>query len=258
MKSKLFFLLFVGIGVAEIFAQTTTVQGKITNVEEVEGIHILNNSSRSNSITDEFGNFSIQAKEKDTLIFSSVHYLPKKVEITEDIIERGIVVVTLEKLINQLDEVFLGSRLTGDIANDIKNIKVKEKVDFWTLGIPGFQGEPEEKIVPAYTLYAPTAINVEALYNHVSGYYKMLRTKRKWEAENNTVARILHQYDEAFLMKSYRIPEDKIYDFLLFCIETSTLQDDFNRENYGIVLAIFKEKAPVYISRLESAVRKKE
>lgn len=251
-------MFFVFFGIAEIFSQTTTLQGKITNLEEIEGIHVLNNNSRNNSVTDAFGNFSIRAKVNDTLVFSSVHYFPKKVEVTETIIERGVVVVTLEKLINQLDEVFLGSRLTGDLEKDVKNIKVKKRIDFDSLGIPGFKGEPEEKIVPAYTLYAPTAVNVEALYNHISGYYRKLRIQRKWEAENTTVAKILYQYDEDFFFDSYKIPSNKTYDFILFCIETSTLQSDFNKENHGIVLAIFEEKASEYISRLEITTQKKE
>ena len=83
---------------AEITAQQISLQGKITNLEEIEGIHVLNTSSRYNSVTDAFGNFSISAKPLDTLLFSSVHYAPEKIVITPEIIERGIVVITLEKV----------------------------------------------------------------------------------------------------------------------------------------------------------------
>ncbi len=259
MKSSLCLLLFAFFSFAELSAQNTKLQGKITNQEDVEGIHVLNNNSRNNTVTDAFGNFSIGAKVTDTLVFSSVNYLPKQIEITETLLERGIVVVTLDKLINQLDEVFLGSRLSGNLEKDVKNIPVKEKVDFWTLGIPGFQGEPEEKISKVIPYgFIPTAVNIEGVYKHLTGYYKKLKLKRKWEAENNTVARILYEYDEVFLLESYKIPTDKNYDFLLFCLETTTLQADFNRENYNMVLEIFKEKAPEYISRLETTTEKKE
>lgn len=259
MKTRLFFIFFTTFCFAEIFAQTTTLQGKITNLEDIEGIHILNNNSRNNSVTDAFGNFSIRAKENDTLVFSSVHYLPKKIEVTEIIIERGIVVVTLDRLINQLDEVFLGSRLTGDLENDVKNIKVKKKIDFDSLGIPGFKGKPQEKIPPLIgQTIGLTHVNVEALYKHITGFYKTLRTKRKWEAENNTVARILYKYDEDFFLKSFAIPADKTYDFILFCMETTSLQTNFNRENHGIVLDIFETKAPEYVSRIATPSEKKE
>jgi hypothetical protein len=259
MKNRLSFLLFILFCFAEIGAQTTKLQGKITNQEDVEGIHVLNNRSRSNSVTDAFGNFSIMAKVNDTLVFSSVHYLPKKIEVTNTVLESGIVVVTLDTLINQLDEVFLGSTLTGDLETDIKNIPVVEKIDFWNLGIPGFQGEPEEKIptVIGQTI-GPTRVNIEALYKHLSGYYKKLKIKRKWEAQNNTAARILYKYNEDFFLQSYKIPEDKLYEFILFCIDTTTLQSDFNRKNYGRVLDIFKENAADYVLRLETIGEKKE
>lgn len=259
MKNRFYFLLVSLFCFAEIFAQTTKLQGKITNQEEIEGIHILNNNSRNNTVIDAFGNFSINAKEQDTLVFSSVNYLPKKVGVTEAMIEKRIIVVTLDKLINQLDEVFLGSRLTGDLGRDVKNIKIKKKIDFDSLGIPGFKGEPQEKIptVIGQTI-GPTFINIDALYNHISGYYRKLRIQRKWQTENNTVARILYQYDEAFFLETYKIPKDKTYDFLLFCIDTTSLQTNFNRENYGIVLDIFKEQAAEYVSRIANNSEKKE
>ena len=259
MKTNLTIVFCVFFIAAKIAAQTTTLQGKVTNLEDIEGIHVLNNNSRNNSVTDAFGNFSIRAKVSDTLVFSSVHYLPQKVEVTQAIVESGIVVVTLEKLVNQLDEVFLGSNLSGDLTKDTEGIKVERPINFFDLGIPGFQGEPEEKIptVLGQTI-GPTHVDFEALYKHLSGYYKKLKIKRKWEAQNNTVARILYAFDEDFLEEAYEIPKDRTYDFILFCIETTSLQKDFNNENNGIVQDIFKEQASIYVSRLQTETTKRE
>ncbi|QIE60465.1 carboxypeptidase-like regulatory domain-containing protein [Rasiella rasia] len=245
--------------VVQVAGQEVSLQGKITNLEDIEGIHVLNTTSRYNAVTDAFGNFSITAKPLDTLLFSSVHYLPKKVEISEEIQERGIIVITLEKLINELDEVFLGSKLTGDLDQDIKNINVKKTINFKDVGIPGFEGEPEEKIptVIGQTI-GPTHINIDALYKHISGYYKKLRIQRKWEAENQTVASILYKYDETFFERAYGIPKDRTYDFLLFCIETSTLQADFRKQGHARVLGIFKKQAAVYLERIDLPSEKKE
>ena len=245
--------------VTEISAQQKELQGKITNLQEVEGIHVLNTTSRYNSVTDAFGNFTITAKNLDTLVFSSVHYVPEKVVVTPEIFERGIVVVTLEKVINELDEVFIGSRLSGDLALDVKNIKVKKKIDFDSLGIPGYKGEPKEHIPTLIgQTIGPTHVNIEALYNHISGYYKMLRKKRKWEAENKTVAAIMYMYDETFFEEAYEVPNTRTYDFLLFCIETTTLQTEFKRQRSAKVLEIFESQAAVYLSRLDADAKKKE
>ena len=237
-----------------ILAQQKELQGKVTNLDEVEGIHVLNANSRFNTITDEFGNFTISAKVTDTIVFSSVHYVAKKIPVTENIFESGILIVTLFKVINELDEVFLGTRLTGDLSLDVKNTEVKAPINFNDVGIPGFLGEPEEKIPTLIgQTIGPTHINVEALYNYISGYYKMLRTQRKWESENNTVAVILYKYDEEFFERSYGVPKNRTFDFLLFCLETTTLESDFYKNNHGRVLAVFEEKAALYVSRIEEA-----
>ncbi len=259
MNNTLFVLIGMFLFIFETSAQQKELQGKITNPEEVEGIHVLNTTSRYNSVTDVFGNFSISAKPLDTLIFSSVHFVPEKVVVTEEIHERGILVVTLSKLVNELDEVFLGPKLSGDLERDVKNIKVKKKIDFDSLGIPGFKGEPEEKIPTLIgQTIGPTHVNIDALYKHLTGYYKMLRTKRKWESENKAVAHILYKYDENFFEKAYGIPQDRTYDFLLFCMETSTLAIEFRNESYARVLDIFERQSKTYLSRIQEPIEKKE
>lgn len=59
-------------------AQREQIQGAISNKTDVEGIHVMNLTSRYNTVTGVHGNFSIAVKEQDTLLFSSVSYVPKK------------------------------------------------------------------------------------------------------------------------------------------------------------------------------------
>ncbi len=125
-KQYLFIILFLPALVLSQKADKIVLQGKITNEKDVEGIHIMNTSSRYNSVTDEYGNFAITVKINDTLVFSSVHYAPERVEVTSEIIEKGLLIITLTELINELDEVFLGPNLTGILKADIEKIPVKD------------------------------------------------------------------------------------------------------------------------------------
>lgn len=231
-------------------AQSKVLHGKITNEKDVEGIHILNTTSRFNTITNENGHFSIHVNREDTIIFSSVSYVPEKLVVSEEIFEKGVLTLKLSELINELDEVFLGPNLSGNIASDVQNIKTEKKLNFDDVGIPGFKGEGEERIVPVAIAFFPTNVNLEAIYKYASGYYKKLKLKRKWEGQNNSVALILHQYSGRFFEEAYQIPENRVYDFVLFCIETSTLQHDFKKENFSEVLKIFKTKSEEYSARL--------
>ena len=234
----------------QLVAQEKQLQGKITNVSDIEGIHILNSSSLFNTITDETGHFSIKVKLLDTLVFSSIKYMPEKVVVSKAIFEKGILSVELTELLNELDEVFLKPNLYGNISADLKKIKTETPINFDDVGIPGFKGIPEEKIMPIYQVITPTSIQIEELYKHISGYYKNLKTRRKWEYENNAVTQILNYYTISFFTTTYGIPENRVYDFLLFCAETTQIESDFKKEKYGSVLIILDEKAKIYTERI--------
>ncbi len=233
-------------------SQQINLLGKITNDFDVEGIHILNKTSKFNTVTNENGEFSIRVQLLDTILFSSVKYELQELIITDEIYNQESIQIELSELVNELDEVLIGNTLTGNLATDLKNIKVDETFNFDDVGIPGFKGKPQEKIVPLAAAAFPLSVNIEALYKHIGGYYKKLRIKRKWTHENVTVAMIIDFYGLPFFKDAYNVPNNRVYDFLLFCIETTTLQSDFNRQNFAGVLEVFKIKSNLYVSRIES------
>ncbi|MEL6810917.1 MAG: hypothetical protein AAFP76_06240 [Bacteroidota bacterium] len=226
-------------------AQEKRLEGKISNTKDVEGIHILNTSSRFNSVTNAQGAFFITVRPLDTLLISSVTYIPEQVVISKEIYEKGFLTLTLKDLVNELDEVYLGPKLSGNLEQDIKSIEVEDQINFDDLGIPGFKGKPEEKISPVVPVI-PLAVDLEGLYKHLSGYYRKLKLKRKWEAQNVTVAHIINRYTAAFFEESYEIPPERLYDFLLFCVETSSLQKDYETEKFNLVLETFASKGKEY------------
>lgn len=233
-------------------SQKIDLQGKFINDFDVEGIHVLNKTSKYNTVTNENGEFTIRVNLLDTLLFSSVKYELKEIVITDEIYNQKSIHIKLNELVNELDEVMIGNTLTGNLSTDLKNIKVDKTFNFDDVGIPGFKGIPEEKIVPLAIAAIPLSVNIEALYKHIGGYYKKLRIKRKWTHENVTVAMIIDYYGLPFFKDAYNVPNNRLYDFLLFCMETTTLQSDFNRQNFAGVLEIFKIKSKLYVSRIES------
>ena len=252
--SLVFFLTTVSM--YSLLGQEKTIIGTITNTVDVEGIHILNTTSRFNTVTTANGEFRILVRPLDTLLVSSVSYVPEKIIITQQAYNEGKLSITLEPLVNELDEVFLGPKLTGNLEQDIKTIKTEKSLNFDDVGIPGFKGVPEEKIPHLLgQVITPTAINIEGLYKYLNGYYKKLRIQRKWQNENVMVSKVLAKYGSAFFWESYQIPEERVYDFLLFCIETSSLQSDFKKGNFASIFQIFSEKGREYSNRIS---KKKE
>ena len=111
-------------------SQQINLHVKITNDFDVEGIHILNKTSKYNTVTNEFGEFAIRVQLLDTIIFSSVKYEIKELIITDAIYNKKSINIKLNELVNKLDEVLIGNTLTGNLSTDLKNIKVDETFNF--------------------------------------------------------------------------------------------------------------------------------
>jgi len=250
MKIKLSLVLFCFSFPLFVLGQQISITGKITNNFDVEGIHILNQTSKYNAVTNQFGEFSIRAQLRDTLLISSVNFELQQFVISEEVMTLRTIKITLIEIINELDEVLIGNTLTGNFAYDIKNINTEKDIDFDDVGIPGFKGIPQERIVHPVEAFFPTNVNIEAVYKYISGYYKKLKIKRKWTSENTVVVEIINYYGLPFFEDAYRLPQDRVYDFMLFCIETSTIQSDFKRQNFAGVLTIFQTNSEIYISRI--------
>ncbi len=251
LKNNHWYFLLIFFVMSTVYSQEKELIGQITNTVDVEGIHIVNQSSRFNAVTNKEGVFTITAKVNDTLLVSSITYVPQRVIVSETFYTQGKLTITLDPIVNELAEVKVGNQLTGNIKTDLQNIKTEKILQFDDVGIPGFKGEPEEKIVPVIQAINLTVIDVEAIYKHLSGYYKTLRTKRKWESENQTVDGIINFYGVDFFLEAFKIPENKLNDFLLFCIETETIEQDFKKENYSLVTLVLEKKAKIYYERLQ-------
>lgn len=249
-KASFFSVLFLCFFTAST-AQIIWLEGRVINPDEVENIHVLNTTSRYNAITDQEGKFTIQAKRYDTLVFSGIKYFSKKVVVTDKMYAQKHLTVSLIILLNELDEVFLGNTLSGDLLKDVGAINTNKNFNFDDVGIPGFKGKPQEKIPDLVgQVITPLFVDVEALYKHITGYYKALKKMRKWRSEDYIATEILTYYTASFFLDAYGVPENRTYDFIMLCIETSAIEKDFKIKNYNGVLTIFKEKFPDYVYQL--------
>jgi len=84
---------------------------------------VFNEAFQKYTITDEYGNFEISVNVNDVIAFSGIQYELKTILITEEDIENSFLEVLLIEKVNELDEVFIGYQLTGDLSIDAKHIK---------------------------------------------------------------------------------------------------------------------------------------
>ncbi|MEL0274519.1 MAG: hypothetical protein VW943_01160 [Flavobacteriaceae bacterium] len=239
------FTLFCGIIKAQDYK---LLNGKIFHPNLiVAGIHVINADRGLAEITDIDGNFEISVAIGEELIFSGVQYKKRALIITPEIFALEEITVYLEAFINELDEVVVKPHnLSGSLSSDLNN--VKEQIIFVDVGIPGYKGVRKEKIVSGKSLILSTlllpisgGINIDALYKHLSGYYKKLKKRRKLDAQFETVFSIIKFYGVYFFEENYALKQEEVYDFVLGCSENSQLIDYYKKDMHEQVVQAFEE-----------------
>jgi hypothetical protein len=119
-------LLFV---TSVTFSQEKELIGSVTNPTDVAGIHIQNITSKYNSVTHNDGAFKIKAAINDTLLVTSVTYLPKRVIVSKTEYVSANLSITLEEVVNELDEVKLGNQLSKEDREQLNKVKEELKDD---------------------------------------------------------------------------------------------------------------------------------
>ena len=171
MTKRLLFFFF--IFPILVFSQNDTlIRGKVVSESSLlEGIHVINLSSKLGVVTDSRGYFQIQVRISDTLQFSAVNLKATRYVMQKSDFFNDLLLVRMESLITELEEVAI---------INYKNINAV------ALGIvPANQKTytpAERKLAAAgdFKWYSPLLIplggmSVDGLINSISGRTNMLK-----------------------------------------------------------------------------------
>ena len=207
----------------------------------ISNIHVINTSRGNAEVTDINGLFEISVSIGEKLVFSSIQYEKYELIITENIFSSKEITIYLKGFVNELDEVIVTNNyLTGNLKFDLLESGLKEKQNFDDFGIPGFKGERQEKIQNTTQLLlglgTSMQIDVEAVYKHISGYYKRLKKRRSLESKFVSIFSIIKFYGLIFFIENYNIGDNQVYDFILGCSENSDIIYYFNQDLHQKVI----------------------
>jgi hypothetical protein len=229
VKIILSFIIVSSLAVWKMQAQKVEISGKIISDGELEGIHVINKTSYRYSTTDQNGLFTIVGKLSDSLYFSSIQNIPKTIVLNAQHISSKSITVSLSESINALDEVTVGTILTGDLNSDITNSDVDRPIDFYDLGIPGYTG-PRLNLVErrlfeadAGPLVIGLGLNFSKLLNMISGRTKILKEYVKLDNDKQTIQRIKDVVGPLFFTTN-ELKEDKHMEFYYFCADAPDFQ----------------------------------
>ena len=204
MKFKLliFFLIFQVISFAQ---DRIPIKGRLIyrNVNVVAA-NVVNITAQINTITDGEGAFEIPVKTGDEVVFSSVQYMIRTVEITPDIIQKNRLVITVNEKINALEEVVI----TPDDAEKFLNLKEEE--------FKGFDYERDKSTRLENTIVRQGQLNNGLnLINVAKLIAKIVSNKTEEEKRNLKPSEVLsYVFDISFFKSDLELRDDQIVGFL--------------------------------------------
>ena len=204
MKFKLliFFLIFQVIAFAQ---DRIPIKGRLIyrNVNVVAA-NVVNITAQINTITDGEGAFEIPVKTGDEVVFSSVQYMIRTVEITPEIIQKNRLIITVNEKINALEEVVI----TPDDAEKFLNLKEEE--------FKGFDYERDKSTRLENTIVRQGQLNNGLnLINVAKLIAKIVNNKTEEEKRNLKPSEVLsYVFDISFFKSDLELRDDQIVGFL--------------------------------------------
>lgn len=204
MKFKLliFFLIFQVIAFAQ---DRIPIKGRLIyrNVNVVAA-NVVNITAQINTITDGEGAFEIPVKTGDEVVFSSVQYMIRTVEITPEIIQKNRLIITVNEKINALEEVVI----TPDDAEKFLNLKEEE--------FKGFDYERDKSTRLENTIVRQGQLNNGLnLINVAKLIARIVSNKTEEEKRNLKPSEVLsYVFDISFFKSDLELRDDQIVGFL--------------------------------------------
>ncbi len=210
---RIFLTFFLLLATNFIFSQDdyrTWIKGKVLykNVN-VGSANVINNTSQQATTTNDDGEFEIEVKLNDKLIFSSVQYQIRELNITKEILQRNRIVIDVNEKVNELDQVVVTPE------NQEKFLDLKEE-EFKRFDYSFDKSSRVNNVINEQGKLRD-GINFVNLYRLISKSLKNDSEENKVRYKYNPSDLLRELYDDVFFTKNLLIPSDKINEFLLFC-----------------------------------------
>ena len=232
MKNNFTFLFIYFFIIHQAVAQTNVekwINGQVTinNVSPLEGVNITNTSSKVMAVSDQYGHFSILAKEGDILSFSLINYEHLRKFINKQEFNLGSIAVNLTPKTIELNEVVINKH--SNITAENLGIIPKDQVKL-TTAERRLQTAGEFKPIMLLGLLGGS-VPLDPLINAITGRTKMLKKDLAVERKEFLMVKLRNLFEDKYYVETLKIPEELIKGFQYYCIENPDFARSLKEKN---------------------------
>lgn len=234
MSKKLLLFIFLFSIINHLFSQEKKqlIRGKVQDsIGIVKNANIINLKTKQGTFSSDEGFYRIFVSKGDTLSFSSVQHLPKKIVVTEKILEQNETDILLKSNIYELDEFDLKrhnlmGRLgidTKDVPRDVQDSLLRNVMDFSNINFKQVDNSIDEveRARPPVVNTMAGAIQMAGAGAAISvpfkGSEKLWALRKELAQKKAFPYKILSELGEKFFFDELKIPVDRYFHFLEYC-----------------------------------------
>lgn len=239
----LFFLLNFQLAIAQEGAEKL-INGQVTvnAFSPLENVNITNTSSKVMVVSDQYGHFSILAKEGDILSFSAVNYEPLRKFINRQEFNIRNIVVDLTPKTIELKEVVVNKN--SNISAENLGIIPRDQVKL-TTAERRLQTAGDFKPIHLLGLLGG-ALAVDPILNAINGRTKMLKKELTNERKEFLMLKLENLFENKYYIETLKIPEELIKGFQYYCIEDPDFARSLKDKNKTMSMFLIVSLASEY------------
>lgn len=199
---NLFFLVSLAATTVLSAQDRSPLNGKLkSDIDDLEGIYVINKTADLSVVTTRGGYFTIAAKPNDTIIFSAVNIIAKEIVLTDEDVKATLLIIPVEKYVHELEEL---------VIVDYSYINAESL---------GLVPKGQKKYTPAEKKVFTATNGVDGLFNAVSGRTAMLKKAAETAKKEELMEKINYIYTEEELISKFNIPKEYVRGFVYFIVE---------------------------------------
>ena len=203
---------------------------------------IVNMTTNQKTYSDSYGKFSITANVGDEIRFAKESYRLGKIVISS----YNFQVVQLEKIPQEIEEVKIINKNLAESQEE----KLRKDI-----ALPKGPEKPREKPADAVDdivkplIRIPPMVNIQAIYDVVSGKSKRLKRLYRYEDLQEGLAWIQNNIDVDYFSEA-GIPPEKFNDFLMFSLKDEKVLMYMKAKNVGGITVALDSNINAYLERI--------
>lgn len=234
-KIFLSFLILFAVASFGQSADSLVVKGKVNAyVVNLEGVTVIDTRTEHLALTDENGDFVIQAKVGDTLVFSGLQFKRKEIVLEKENFEGKTLNVYLVAVAHQLNEVVIRN-YNSITAESLGIIPLNQK-----------KYTPAERKYATAASYKMNPQGLDPILNLISGRTAMLKKEIEVEKKETYMAMLEKMFDQEHFVKTLQLPLEYVKGFEFYAVDNKQFTKILDTKNKTTIAFLLGELAEKY------------